>query len=70
MPDYRLYFVNGQGRFERVSELVADHDRVAIDGASMRRSTVAMELWCGARKVAEWPYGENAPHKSEAQLAP
>ena len=57
MADYRLYFVGGHGRFESVSQLVADDDDAAIWAASTQSRTCAMELWCGTRKVEEWAFG-------------
>ena len=69
MPDYRLYFVGGRGHFKSVSELVADDDGAAIAAATLRRRTVAMEIWSGARKVRGWARDVLGDPTTEVSLA-
>jgi hypothetical protein len=55
MASYRLYFLDEQGnRIKSFHEFEAKHDLAAMleaDGTC----DGPMELWCGARKVEEWP---------------
>jgi hypothetical protein len=55
MPAYRLYFIDGHsGHFVRSLDFGADDDRQAIAKADELMGTMAMELWCGSRKVHHW----------------
>jgi len=56
MAYYRLYFMDGLGgHVTSFVELDADSEADAIARAEAHRSTVAMELWCGRKKVKHWP---------------
>ena len=55
MASYRLYFLDELGnRIQGFHEFEAKHDLAAMLEADEMRSG-SMELWCGARKVEEWP---------------
>ena len=55
MSYYRLYFMDGfHGHIERFEDFDADDDREAISATKPRRGALALELWCGARKVARF----------------
>ena len=56
MAYYRLYFMDGLGgHVTSFVELDADSETDAIARAETRRGKVAMELWCGRKKVKHWP---------------
>ena len=56
MAYYRLYTMDGLGgHVMSVHEMEARTDADAIAAAEERRRNVAMELWCGRRKVKRWP---------------
>jgi hypothetical protein len=56
MSYYRLYFMDGlSGHVTSFIEIEAKTDADAIDRAESRREHVAMELWCGRKKVKRWP---------------
>ena len=62
MAYYRLYFMDGlSGHVTGFIELVAKSEAVAIDLAEDHRGQVAMELWCGRRKVRHWPSNFTQP---------
>jgi hypothetical protein len=55
MAYYRLYFFrSGDRNIREVREFEAPHDFAAVYEAARWRSSEAMELWCGARKVTRW----------------
>ena len=43
------------GHVESFVELEAVDDDAAVSQAGAHRGRVAMELWCGRRKVKRWP---------------
>lgn len=51
--DYRLYFLNEGGSFWRVVEIEAADDAAALDQARRHLSQWRLELWQGARMVAQ-----------------
>ena len=53
MPEYRLYCVDGAGRFTRAHEIEAPTDEDAISQAAALKLPVQCELWERGRKVAE-----------------
>ena len=55
MPDYRLYCLDGAGKFTKVHEIAADDDAEAIEKASDKKLGVSCELWDRGRLVAELP---------------
>jgi hypothetical protein len=56
MAYYRLYFMDGlSGHVTSFIEIDASSDAAAIEKAQARRVQVAMELWCGRKKVKRWP---------------
>lgn len=55
MTQYRLRFMDGlSGHVAVVRDFDVDSDDDALAEAESRRGTVAMELWCGDRKVRRW----------------
>jgi hypothetical protein len=56
MHSYRLYFLDEQdNRIKAFREFEAKHDLAALLKADGMRGDAPMELWCGVRKVEEWP---------------
>lgn len=49
--DYRLYFVR-HGRFRDVVDIHAADDEMALHLAEQEAGSLAAELWCGDRRVA------------------
>jgi hypothetical protein len=49
--DYRLYFLRG-GRICDVLDIHAADDAAAVRTAEEKAGSVAAELWCGGRRVA------------------
>jgi hypothetical protein len=67
MAYYRLYFMDGlSGHVTSFVEIEAKTDSAAIERAETRREHVAMELWCGRKKVKHWPpnFGADAREPS------
>jgi len=60
MAQYRLRFMDGlSGHVAVVRDFEAESDESALAEAESRRGAVAMELWCGDRKIRRWaPSGE------------
>ena len=52
--NYRLYFLDRDGRFCGVVEIECDDDVEAIAAADRQRQGQATELWERARKVQVW----------------
>jgi hypothetical protein len=52
MPGYRLYCLNGAGRFAMVHEIDAAGDAEALSIARQMELPVKCELWEGSRKLA------------------
>ena len=55
MPEYRLYCLDGAGRFTNAHEISAADDEGAIDQAKEMKLAVKCELWERGRKVATLP---------------
>ena len=55
MSDYRLFYLNEQGRIYLGVEIVAEDDRAAQALAADHRTHSGLELWSGARLVAKIP---------------
>lgn len=52
MNYYRLYFRKGtDGPMVRVAEIQANSDDEACDTANLHVGELALELWCGSRRV-------------------
>jgi len=55
MPAYRLYFMDGRsGHIVHSQVFGADDDLRAIAKAGELKGTMALELWCDARKLHHW----------------
>jgi hypothetical protein len=52
MPKYRLYCINGDGRFARIHEIDAANDAAAVSEAREKHLSVRCELWDRNRMVA------------------
>jgi hypothetical protein len=59
MPHYRLYCLDGTGKFTQVHEIAASDDVEALSHARAVKLTVKCELWERGRKVAVL-----TPHKA------
>lgn len=55
MPDYRLYCLDGAGKFTRSYEFTAASDEEAFNVVSAMGLRVRCELWEGRRMVGELP---------------
>ena len=51
MPDYRLYFLDSNGKISHAVELQCDDDDSAIQLAEIHSDGRAMELWSLKRRV-------------------
>ena len=55
MAYYRLYMMDGlTGHVTSFIEIEAGTDAEAVGRAEAQRAHVAMELWCGRKKVKRW----------------
>ena len=52
MPAYRLYYLDGAGKFTAAEWIQADGDESAVDAAHALNKSVKCELWQGRRLVA------------------
>ncbi len=52
MTAYRMYHIDGGGRFSAADWIEADSDPAAIEAARLAGKSVAFELWDGRRLVA------------------
>lgn len=52
MPAYRLYHVDGSGRFSAAEWIEAENDDSAVQSARAACKSIACELWQGRRFVA------------------
>ena len=52
MPNYRVYFIDLEGRFCAVEVIEADTDAAAIQHAELLRDGKPVEVWSAARAVA------------------
>ena len=59
MTNYRLYSLSPEGHIQRVEDFEADDDAEAI-GEAGRRGYAPKELWCGGRRIQQWPRTEAA----------
>ena len=55
VPGYRLYFIDRNGHIQQAAEFECANDAEAELFAQDQRDTRSMELWSGARRVAEYP---------------
>ena len=59
MAYYRLYVLSGpDGRFVGFEEIEAADDIVAVRAAERHWGPQPLELWCGKRKVKDFPARE------------
>ena len=63
MTNYRLYSLSRDGHIQRVEDFEADDDADAIAEAS-RRGYAPKELWCGGRRIQQWPCPEPADNSA------
>lgn len=61
MSGYRIYFLNGEGRFMRALELMCRDDEEATSQARELADGHAVELWDRARLVARFERHGSAP---------
>jgi hypothetical protein len=59
MPDYKLYFLDEDGRIRRALDLECRDDEQALSVVREHVSDQAMELWCGRRLVRGFPPGRS-----------
>ena len=59
MASYRLYSLSPEGHIQRVEDFEAEDDGAAIAEAS-QRGVAPKELWCGTRRLSQWPSPEHA----------
>ena len=52
MPAYRIYQLDGDGRFSTAEWIQADDDERAIEAARTSRYSRGFELWQGNRLIA------------------
>ena len=52
MPAYRIYQIDGDGRFSAAEWIQADDDQRALDAARVAMEARPFELWQGNRLVA------------------
>lgn len=52
MPAYRIYQMDGDGRFSTADWIEAENDELALVAARSAMATRAFELWRGDRLVA------------------
>ncbi len=55
MPDYRLYRLDGAGKFMRVEVISASDDEEAIALARAACQPLRCELWLRDRRIADIP---------------
>ena len=63
MTNYRLYSLSPEGHIQRVEDFEADDEGEAIAEAS-RRGYAPKELWCGSRRIRQWPCAEPADNSA------
>ncbi len=64
MSAYRLYHIDGGGRFSAAEWIEAEDDAAAIEAARAVNKSIAGELWQGQRFVARvdsGPSGDREP---------
>jgi hypothetical protein len=54
MPNYKAYFIDGDGHFFRAENMVCDDDEAAIEAAKQLVDGHDVELWQLYRKVAKF----------------
>jgi hypothetical protein len=54
VTDYRLYFLNAEGRIRHAVEIQCEDDEAATKLVQQHADGRAMELWQGARCVAKY----------------
>ncbi len=60
---YRLYFIDGAGKFTAAEWIEADGDESAVDAAHALNKSVRCELWQGRRLIARIEPGSPAPDR-------
>jgi hypothetical protein len=55
MQDYRVYYLDRDGRIDRFEAIIADDDDTAMRRATEAAQTRPYELWCRGRLVAKSP---------------
>ena len=55
MSEYKLYWLDRNGRIARRVDLEAGDDASALEVVRTMEANADRELWCGARKVAFLP---------------
>lgn len=60
MADYKLYFLDGQGRIRRAIDLSCEDDEHAIRTVNEQARGLPMQLWEGDRLVKEFLSDETA----------
>ena len=69
MAYYRLYLMDGlSGHVASFIETDAESDAAALDQAEKHRGSVAMELWCGRKKVKRWTAGFGSTPADSSEL--
>lgn len=61
MKDYRIYFLNAQGRITRALELSCAGDAEAMEEAAVHADGYDIELWERARLVGRIAKTESSP---------
>ena len=68
MAYYRLYLMDGlSGHVASFIEIEAESDSAAVGKAEKHRGNVAMELWCGRKKVKRWGADFGSTHSTSEQ---
>ena len=68
MPEYRAYFVGGDGHFFNFEEMVCDDDAIAIERVERLVDGHDVELWNGARLVAHLQHTSDEVRAFDRQL--
>ena len=55
MPGFRIFYIDGSsGRITDSNDFMADDDLAAIHQDEEYRTSSAMELWSGTRRIKSW----------------
>jgi hypothetical protein len=68
MPEYRAYFVGGDGHFFNFEEMVCDDDAKAIERTERLVDGHDIELWSGARFIAKLQHTSNEVRAFDRQI--
>jgi hypothetical protein len=55
MEEYRAYLLGPDGRIASRIDLICEDENAARERARQLAHDCAVELWCGDRKIAEYP---------------